>query len=514
MRALPLERPRRRDRLCSIPMDLKKGQRVGEYVLERALGAGGGGSVWRAHHAFIPEKRVALKFPRDDSVLAWLRREGLIQARLHHPTIVQVFGGELDGETPYIAMELVEGGDLRGALADGPLEVERTRRIARGILEGLDTAHDAGIVHGDLKPENVLLSPSGGVKLTDFGLATSYLGGDLQHSLSVSRPQVAGTLRYVPPELLESGRPTPRSDLYAFGVVLFEVLVGRVPQGVESLADHGVAAPDLTQLFLACYVPEARRLPDADAALRILDDHARAQAPSGRLIRKRSKPGRSTGFFGWLFGGDPRPAASEADAPPPAAPSGEPAAAPPAARPPAGPRGSQAQDEEILAGWRGRPIAVAGARGGRGEWRWVHVDAFLARPGERVRALDLSTCHAADDGDLARLSGLTALSSLDLSDNTRISDAGLAHLGRLTELSYLSLRGCTGVTDAGLAALGSLAQLSSLELTGCTAIGDAGVRGLAALPALRFLFLDGCTGVSPATVEALRAGGSIQWVSG
>lgn len=87
--------------------------------------------MWRAHHAFIPEKRVALKFPRDDSVLAWLRREGLIQARLHHPTIVQVFGGELDGETPYIAMELVEGGDLRGALADGPLEVERTRRIAR-----------------------------------------------------------------------------------------------------------------------------------------------------------------------------------------------------------------------------------------------------------------------------------------------------------------------------------------------------------------------------------------------
>jgi serine/threonine-protein kinase len=542
---------------------LKAGDRIGEYVLEAPLGRGGAGTVWRARHGLIASRRVALKFPHDDALLAWLRREGLLQAQLDHTGVVKVLGGDLDGEAPYMVLELVEGGDLRAALAAGPLGVDRARAIARGILEALSAAHQAEIVHGDLKPENVLLTKDGGVKLTDFGLAQRLLGAELEHSLAASRHQVAGTLRYLPPEVLERGSPSTKSDLYAFGVLLFELLVGRVPQGLERLADHGVDAPDLSGLFQACYVPEARRLSNAAAALELLarldpgrlprepsadlkafaaqttaaktppeppaPEETEATAPRGRLIRRRpdpraDRPSRPTGsFFARLFGwtGDAEeaddeatPAATSSPAPDPepaAAPANEPPAAAPSPPPwvdlPA-PRSAR----EVLSHWRGRPVSVAAAKSAQGQWDWLHVDTYLrSQPGE-VLALDLSG-GLADDRAVALAGELVDLGCLDLSEGANLTDAALPHVGRLRRLTYLSLRGCSQLTDAGLGHLRGLELLSSLDLTGCAQLTDVGLRQLTSLGSLRFLFLDGCTRVTTAGVNHVVQHTPVQWVS-
>jgi serine/threonine protein kinase len=513
-------------------MELKAGQRVGEYILVEPLGEGGGGTVWRGRHALLRSNVAALKFPHDDSLLAWLRREGMIQSQLASDSIVKVLGGDLEGSTPYIALELVEGGDLRSALKDGPLEPDRARTIARGILEALDVAHSAGIVHGDLKPENVLLPETGGIKLTDFGLAHGYLEGELQHSLASSRPKVAGTLRYVPPELLESGKPSPKTDLYSFGVVLFELLVGRVPQGLEGPADHGVEAPDLERLFGSCYVPEARRLPDARAALSLLARQLEPEAEqalerlanahrdtaTGRLIAKRRRREAATpGFLARLFGWDRQveaeatPAPAAAAAPSAATP---PATPPPVERAPSRPAPRPGSSAEALRGFRGRFIAVATSKTERGSWVWRRVDDQLRKDADaEILAFDMSGCPEVEDSDLKALTTMTALTNLDLSECSPITDAGLRYLAELSALTYLSLRGCELITDAGLKHLRSLKELNTLDLTGCGRIKDPGIRSLRPLSSLSFLFLDGCRHVTDAAIEDLKGHAPLQWVS-
>lgn len=510
-------------------MELKAGQRVGEYVLVEPLGEGGGGTVWRGRHALLRSNFVALKFPHDDSLLAWLRREGMIQSQLASDSIVRVLGGDLEGSTPYIAMELVEGGDLRAALKGGPLDPDRVRTIARGILEALDVAHSAGIVHGDLKPENVLLPETGGVKLTDFGLAHGFLEGELLHSLASSRPKVAGTLRYVPPELLESGSPSPKTDLYSFGVVLFELLVGRVPQGLEGPADHGVEAPDLERLFGSCYVPEARRLPDARAALSLLARQLEPEAeqalerlansdpntPTGRLIAKRRRREAATpGFLSRLFGWDREAEAEAKPSVPTLAPAPSPKASP--APPPSAPpvqRAFTGSSAEALRGFRGRFIAVATSKTERGSWVWRRVDDQIRKDADaEILAFDISGCPEVDDSDLEALSNMRSLTLLDLSDSP-VTSGGLRHLGALSALTYLSLRGCELITDRGLKHLHSLKELSSLDLTGCGQLKDAGIRNLRPLTGLRFLILDGCRKVTAAAIEDLKSHTPLEWVS-
>ncbi|RMG09496.1 MAG: serine/threonine protein kinase, partial [Planctomycetota bacterium] len=305
--------------------EAKAGERIGEYVLHERLGQGGGGTVWKAEHAWIPGRWAALKLPHEPELVGWLQREGLIQSRLDHPGVVRVYGGNLEGPRPYVVMELVEGGDLRKLLANGPLPPARARALSRGILEALAAAHRQGIVHGDLKPENVLLAADGSPKLTDFGLARTAFERELEHSLAVTSPQLSGTLRYAPPELFERGRPTPRTDVYSFGVLLFEVLVGRTPQGLESPQDHGVAAADLDALFRRCYAPESRRAADAAEALALLKNAVSPRAPRGRLISKPPRGAKTqerAGFFARWFGGAPdgertQPAAQSGPAAPP-----------------------------------------------------------------------------------------------------------------------------------------------------------------------------------------------------
>lgn len=221
-----------------------KGDRIGEYVLEEQIGAGGFGEVWRARHAHLREKVVAVKIPSRPDTIDLLRREGTIQHSLVSPAIVQPLGLDLDHQPPFLVMEYVDGGDLRKRIEqEAPMPLPEAVRIAREILEPLRLAHRKGVVHRDLKPGNVLLPRNGGVKLTDFGLGkvvdasrSALIRSQAMESQEVA--SVVGTLAYMSPEQKSGQGPVDeRTDLFAFGVLFFEMLTGELPVGSEVPGD-------------------------------------------------------------------------------------------------------------------------------------------------------------------------------------------------------------------------------------------------------------------------------------
>jgi serine/threonine-protein kinase len=202
----------------------------GRYHLDQLLASGGMGQVWAATDEVLG-RRVAVKLLKpelaaDARLAARFRREAVAAARLNHPNIVSVFDTVGDHGTEAVVMELVRGRSLRQVLDDqgrlGPMTV---RRIGVALTEALDAAHRAGVVHRDLKPGNVLLTPDGRVLLADFGLAKVL---DTDDGLSLPRAMV-GTAKYLAPEQVEGQPVDGRADLYALGVVLYECLTGRVP---------------------------------------------------------------------------------------------------------------------------------------------------------------------------------------------------------------------------------------------------------------------------------------------
>jgi tetratricopeptide (TPR) repeat protein len=212
------------------------GTTLGPYQVLSRLGAGGMGEVYLAYDARL-DRRVALKSPSD----AWLadpeahprlQREARAAARLTHPNIAAVYDVfEADGR-PFIVMEYVEGESLAALLARGRLPLERALAIGASLCEALSAAHAAGVVHRDLKPGNLMITPSGGLKVLDFGLAKSP-GGDTLTTITTPG-RVLGTPGFVAPEQL-LGRPaTARSDVYSAGAILFELIGGRTPwEGVD-----------------------------------------------------------------------------------------------------------------------------------------------------------------------------------------------------------------------------------------------------------------------------------------
>jgi serine/threonine protein kinase len=218
-----------------MPRD-RRGQRFGDYVVEALIGRGGMGVVFRARHR-ISGRIVALKLMAPDladnhSFRDRFVREAEAGPSLNHPNIVPVLeSGEADGEL-FIAMELVDGTDLKGLIQrEGPLEPKRVLSIFRQVASALDAAHESGMVHRDVKPQNILVvpreNPEGAdrVYLTDFGLVRP-----VTSESSASRSgHVFGSVAYMAPELIE-GIPTDgRADVYALGCVLYECLTGSVP---------------------------------------------------------------------------------------------------------------------------------------------------------------------------------------------------------------------------------------------------------------------------------------------
>jgi tetratricopeptide (TPR) repeat protein len=222
-------------------MTLASGARLGPYEIVELIGRGGMGEVYRAVDSRLA-RQVAIKIlpahlADNPQSLARFRREARAVAALSHPNIVAVFDIGAQAETPYVVTELLSGETLRMALLrGGKFSIDETLRIAAALAEGLAAAHAKGIIHRDLKPENVFLTANGGVKILDFGLASTQapLAGApvdmMTHGQALTEPGILiGTIGYMSPEQLRGGALTPATDVFSLGCVLFEMLAGEMP---------------------------------------------------------------------------------------------------------------------------------------------------------------------------------------------------------------------------------------------------------------------------------------------
>ena len=219
--------------LSGSPSDPPQGSSFGPYQVERLIGRGGLGAVYLARDeqgAATALKLVDLGGEDAETLRDLFARESAVARRLLHPGIVQVRDTGQLGHIGFMAMEFVAGGDLEQLRARRPLPLGTVVQIASDIAGALEHAHGHGVLHRDIKPGNILLdAASGHAKLTDFGLARL---SDLQRSRT---GVLAGTPAYMSPEQLAEGSQDPRSDLYSLGVVLFELLAGRLPHEGGSL---------------------------------------------------------------------------------------------------------------------------------------------------------------------------------------------------------------------------------------------------------------------------------------
>jgi len=255
-------------------MALTPGSRIGAYEVTTQLGEGGMGIVFRARDTKLL-RDVALKmlpdhFADDPDRLSRFQREAQLLASLNHPNIAHIYGLEQAGNTGCIVMELVEGETLDERLKNGPLKLDEALEIARQIADALAAAHDRGIVHRDLKPANIKLTPNGTVKVLDFGLAKalSDRAQDAQVSMMPTKVSgsmagmVVGTAGYMSPEQARGREVDARTDIWAFGCVLYEMLTAQQAFGGETTTDMiakiVTAPPDLS--LLPPEIPSSVRL--------------------------------------------------------------------------------------------------------------------------------------------------------------------------------------------------------------------------------------------------------------
>lgn len=207
----------------------------GRYRVEQFIARGGMATVYRATDLRL-DRTVAIKvmhphLAADPGFVARFEREARAAARLSHPHLVGVFDQGVDGAHVYLAMEYVPGRTLRDVLRQqGPLTSEQALAIIDPVLEALSAAHAAGFVHRDIKPENILITTDGRIKVADFGLARALATTDT----SATTGMIMGTVAYLAPEQVERGEADERTDIYATGICLFEMVTGRVPFAAET----------------------------------------------------------------------------------------------------------------------------------------------------------------------------------------------------------------------------------------------------------------------------------------
>src|SRR5579864_227548 len=225
-------------------------RQVGPYRIVSPLGVGGMGEVYRAHDSKLGRdvaiKTLPAEFARDPERLARFRREARTLASLNHPNIAAIYGLEESGDVDCLVMELVEGETLADRLKKGPLPLAEALRFAEQIAEAVGAAHDKGIIHRDLKPANVKVTPEGRVKVLDFGLAKAIWGPEENKGLSQQATvtsvetlagNIVGTPGYMSPEQALGKDVDKRTDIWAFGCLLYEVLTGKRAFKGESLQE-------------------------------------------------------------------------------------------------------------------------------------------------------------------------------------------------------------------------------------------------------------------------------------
>ena len=313
-------------------MALSPGTRLGHYDVTVLIGEGGMGQVWQATDTQLG-RDVAIKVlpdlvAQEPERLARFEREARVLASLNHTNIATLFGIERDGDTLYLVMELVEGETLAERIARGAIPAAEAVPVFLQIAEGLDAAHEQGVIHRDLKPANIKVAPDGHVKILDFGLAKAMAdegdaGGPTSASMSptltvaaTQRGEILGTAAYMSPEQARGVAVDKRTDIWAFGCCLFESVTGtRVfpgdsapdilaavlraePDFLELPADM---SPPLEQLLRRCLTKDRRaRLRDIGEARFALEGYDQAPGPPGR------EPSRGPGgppTWWWLASG-------------------------------------------------------------------------------------------------------------------------------------------------------------------------------------------------------------------
>ena len=216
-------------------MSFEIGENVGPYRILERLGQGGMATVYVAYHPAL-DRHVAIKvlhpaLKEDPNFLERFRREARVVARLEHPNIVPIYDfAEHDGQ-PYLVMKFIEGETLKARLLRGPLTKEEGLTIIDAVGQGLSYAHGRGVLHRDIKPSNILLSKEGPIYLADFGLARIAAAGES----TLSNDMLLGTPQYISPEQARGERQlTDGTDIYSLAVVLYELVVGRVPFSADT----------------------------------------------------------------------------------------------------------------------------------------------------------------------------------------------------------------------------------------------------------------------------------------
>ena len=296
-------------------MSLAPGVRLGAYEVASLIGSGGMGDVYRAHDTKLC-RDVALKMlpesvVHDPDRVARFRREAQVLASLNHPHIAAIYGLEEANGLQFLILELVEGETLTQRLKGRALPVDEALTVARQIADALEAAHEKGIIHRDLKPANIAFTADSQVKVLDFGLAKALdpvVGSDLSNSptLTLAATQagvILGTAAYMAPEQAK-GRPADkRSDVWAFGCVLYEMLTGRRAFKGEDVSD--------TLAFILTQQPDWDALPATTpvAIRRLLRRCSEIAAPvpgEGSQATARRCGGYAAGDRGCADGADSR----------------------------------------------------------------------------------------------------------------------------------------------------------------------------------------------------------------
>jgi Tol biopolymer transport system component len=303
-------------------MSIHAGQYMGSYEVTSLLGKGGMGEVYRARDTKL-KRDVAIKilpdeFSRDADRVARFQREAEVLASLSHPNIAGIYDLQLSGDMQFLVLELVEGETLADRIRRGPLPVEEALQIGKSICEALEAAHERGIVHRDLKPANIKITPDGKVKVLDFGLAKALDGEtrnvDLSNSPTLMSGSMSGTIlgttAYMSPEQAKGVTLDRRTDIFAFGAVLYEMLVAQRAFPGETVSEIVAAViraePDWNKL--PAHIPSGiRRLlsrclqKDRSRRLRdIADARFQIEEAVGDTVGSATTAQSRRGWTGWI----------------------------------------------------------------------------------------------------------------------------------------------------------------------------------------------------------------------
>jgi len=310
---------------------LNAGERLGPYEILSPLGAGGMGEVYRALDSKLG-REVAIKvlpeeFSQHPQKLARFEREARLLAALNHPGIASIYSVEETEGKPFLVMELVEGQTLADRISHGPVPVDEALEISRQIAEALEAAHEKGVIHRDLKPANIKVDPEGKVKVLDFGLAKAFADevpdSELSQSPTLSRDAtragvILGTAAYMSPEQAKGKAVDKRSDIFSFGIVLFEMLTGKRAFAGEDVSevlaciiklepDWKAVPPDIDprieNLLRRCLRKDRKKRQQSAGDLRveIEDIVADPIEATGQELLAASAPTRARERLGWGF---------------------------------------------------------------------------------------------------------------------------------------------------------------------------------------------------------------------